>query len=34
VAVQPHRWVMKAVGEPMVNESMELVEPAPGSVLV
>ena len=32
--MQPHRWVMKAVGEPMVNESMELVEPAPGSVLV
>ena len=30
----PHRWVMKAVGEPMIREPLELQAPAPGEVLV
>lgn len=30
----PHRWVMRAVGAPMVREPLELAAPAPGSVLV
>jgi 6-hydroxycyclohex-1-ene-1-carbonyl-CoA dehydrogenase len=30
----PHRWMMKAVGEPLVQEPLELRDPAPGSVLV
>ncbi len=30
----PHRWVMKAVGEPMQQEAMPLAPPAPGEVLV
>ncbi len=34
VAVTPHRWVMKAVGAPMVREAMTLAPPAPGEVLI
>ncbi len=30
----PHRWVMRAVGEPMVKEPLELTAPPPGQVLV
>ncbi len=30
----PHRWVMKAVGQPMAQEPMALEAPAPGEVLV
>src|SRR5512138_2961237 len=30
----PHRWMMKAVGEPLVKEPLELRAPAPGNVLV
>ena len=30
----PHRWMMKAVGEPMVREPLELRAPAAGNVLV
>src|SRR5512138_2441553 len=30
----PHRWMMKAVGEPLVKEPLELRDPAAGSVLV
>ncbi len=30
----PHRWVMTAVGQPMVREPMELSAPPPGAVLV
>ncbi len=30
----PHRWVMKAVGEPLVREPLELRPPATGNVLV
>jgi 6-hydroxycyclohex-1-ene-1-carbonyl-CoA dehydrogenase len=30
----PHRWVMKAVGEPMVVEPLALEAPGPGQVLV
>jgi 6-hydroxycyclohex-1-ene-1-carbonyl-CoA dehydrogenase len=32
--VTPHRWVMKAVGEPMAREPLELQPPGPGEVLV
>jgi 6-hydroxycyclohex-1-ene-1-carbonyl-CoA dehydrogenase len=32
--VTPHRWVMKAVGEPMVKEPLALEPPGPGAVLV
>src|SRR5689334_13474475 len=32
--MNPHRWMMKAVGEPLVQEPLELRDPAPGSVLV
>jgi 6-hydroxycyclohex-1-ene-1-carbonyl-CoA dehydrogenase len=32
--VTPHRWVMKAAGEPMVREPLSLEPPAPGSVWV
>jgi 6-hydroxycyclohex-1-ene-1-carbonyl-CoA dehydrogenase len=34
VAVTPHRWVMKAVGEPMVQEALSLDAPGPGSVII
>ncbi|HET9596875.1 MAG TPA: 6-hydroxycyclohex-1-ene-1-carbonyl-CoA dehydrogenase [Anaeromyxobacteraceae bacterium] len=30
----PHRWMMQAVGAPLVKEPLELREPAPGHVLV
>jgi 6-hydroxycyclohex-1-ene-1-carbonyl-CoA dehydrogenase len=30
----PHRWMMKAVGEPLVREPLELRAPAPGNVVV
>lgn len=30
----PHRWVMRAVGEPMAREAMALGKPEPGEVLV
>ena len=30
----PHRWMMKAVGEPLVKEPFTLTDPAPGQVLV
>jgi 6-hydroxycyclohex-1-ene-1-carbonyl-CoA dehydrogenase len=30
----PHRWVMKAVGEPLVKEPLALETPGPGAVLV
>jgi 6-hydroxycyclohex-1-ene-1-carbonyl-CoA dehydrogenase len=30
----PHRWMMKAVGEPLSREPLELRDPAPGNVLV
>ncbi len=30
----PHRWMMKAVGEPLVQEPLELRAPAAGNVLV
>ncbi|HEY7725995.1 MAG TPA: 6-hydroxycyclohex-1-ene-1-carbonyl-CoA dehydrogenase [Anaeromyxobacteraceae bacterium] len=30
----PHRWVMKAVGQPMEREPLELADPSPGEVLV
>jgi 6-hydroxycyclohex-1-ene-1-carbonyl-CoA dehydrogenase len=30
----PHRWMMTAVGQPMVREPLELSAPPPGSVLV
>ena len=30
----PHRWMMKAVGEPLVKEPLELGAPAAGQVLV
>ncbi len=30
----PHRWMMKGVGEPLLQEPLELREPAPGHVLV
>ncbi len=30
----PHRWVVKAVGEPMVSEPFELGAPSPGHVVV
>jgi 6-hydroxycyclohex-1-ene-1-carbonyl-CoA dehydrogenase len=34
VAVAPHRWVMKAVGEPMVEQAMSVESPGPGAVVV
>ena len=30
----PHRWMMKAVGEPLTREPLELNDPPPGHVLV
>ena len=30
----PHRWVMKAAGQPMVQEPLTLSPPAPGAVLI
>jgi 6-hydroxycyclohex-1-ene-1-carbonyl-CoA dehydrogenase len=30
----PHRWMMKAVGEPLFREPLELRDPPPGQVLV
>ena len=30
----PHRWLMKAVGEPMVEEPLELRDPGDGEVLI
>jgi 6-hydroxycyclohex-1-ene-1-carbonyl-CoA dehydrogenase len=34
IEVTPHRWTMKAVGEPMTREPLQLEPPAPGNVLV
>src|SRR5690349_20734390 len=34
VHVTPHRWMMKAVGEPLVKEPLALGAPAAGHVLV
>jgi 6-hydroxycyclohex-1-ene-1-carbonyl-CoA dehydrogenase len=34
VPMAPHRWVMKAVGEPMTQEPLPLEAPAAGSVIV
>jgi 6-hydroxycyclohex-1-ene-1-carbonyl-CoA dehydrogenase len=32
--VTPHRWMMRAVGEPLFREALELRDPAAGNVLV
>ncbi len=30
----PHRWMMKAVGEPLFKQPLELRDPGAGNVLV